>query len=244
MTSFFSQMLLPHEIAHQWWGNLVVPADYRTDWLVEAMSSYSALGYLEAEGGGSVIGSTLNQYREDLLRTKDGRPVDEEGPIDFGTRLIDSAGAGAWNTITYEKGAWILQMLHQRLGDDRFREMQRALIKQFQARVVTNEDFRSLVASYVPADQPDRDLSLFFETWIYNTGIPHLTLQRGSDGWSLTITGVDESFTADIPLPCQMKGKAAEVVWIRASTGSNPLTRTGKSAVCQLPDESQFLYRH
>jgi hypothetical protein len=244
MISFFSQMLLPHEIAHQWWGNLVVPADYRTDWLAEAMASYSALSYLEAQDGKGVVSSTLQQYREDLLKTKDGKPVDEDGPIDFGSRLIDAAGAGAWHTITYEKGAWILRMLHQRLGDDRFREMQQALIQQFGTRAISNEDLRRVIASYLPAGQPDRDLSLFFETWIYNTGIPHLALQHGPEGWNLVVTGVDESFTADIPLACQGRGKTAEVVWIRASTGSNPLVKAGKSAICRLPDESRFLYRN
>jgi hypothetical protein len=242
MTSFFSQMLLPHEIAHQWWGNLVVPADYRTDWLVEAMSSYSALRYLGTRYGEEVINSTLDQYREDLLRIKDGKPVDEAGPIDLGTRLISSAGTGAWHTVTYEKGAWILHMLHRRLGDGRFLAMQLALIKQFQTRAVTNEDFRQIAASYVSADQPDRDLSLFFETWVYNTGIPYLTLQHGPDGWNLIVTRVDESFTADIPLQCQTKNKVNEIFWIRASTGSNPLTKIQKSTVCALPGESQFLY--
>ena len=242
MTSFFSQMLLPHEIAHQWWGNLVVPADYRTDWLVEAMSSYSALTYLGTRYGEDVVNSTLNQYREDLLRIKDGRPVDEAGPIDLGTRLISSAGTGAWHTVTYEKGAWILHMLHRRLGDHRFREMQLALIKQFQTRAVTNEDFRQIAASYVPADQPDKDLSLFFETWVYNTGIPYLTLQHGPDGWNLIVTHADESFTAYIPIQCQGKDKRSETLWIRASTGSNPIVKIQKAAACTLPSESQFLY--
>ena len=242
MTSFFSQMLLPHEIAHQWWGNLVVPADYRTDWLMEAMASYSALQYLGARYGEEVIHSTLNQYREDLLRMKDGKPVEEAGPIDFGGRLLDSAGAGAWHTITYEKGAWILHMLHERLGDERFHEMQLALMKQFQTSAITNEEFRRTLTSYVPASQQDKDLSLFFETWIYNTGIPHLMLEHGPDGWNLIMTGVDESFTADIPLQCRTKSKTSEVFSIRASTGSNPLTKVQKSAVCTLPDKNQFLY--
>ncbi len=46
LDSFFSQLLLPHELAHQWWGNVVIPADYRSNWIVEAMSNYAALQYL------------------------------------------------------------------------------------------------------------------------------------------------------------------------------------------------------
>ena len=244
MTSFFSQMLLPHEIAHQWWGNLVVPADYRTDWLVEAMASYSALKYLQGRLGQEVMRSTLDEYREDLLQSRNGQPVDEAGPIDLGTRLMHSAGAGVWNTITYEKGAWVLRMLQERLGDERFRQMQLALIDQFQTKALTNEDFRRIAASFVPPNQPDRDLSLFFETWVYNTGIPLLTTQHGPDGWNLVVSHVDESFTADIPLQCQEKGKRSETLWVRVSAGSNPLAQIPKSATCVLPGAGQFLYAH
>ena len=244
MTSFFSQMLLPHEIAHQWWGNLVVSADYRTDWLVEAMASYSALQYLKGRLGQAVMRSTLDGYREDLLGSRNGQHVDGAGPIDMGIRLMRSAGAGVWNTITYEKGAWILSMLHWRLGDDRFRQMQLALINRFQTRALTNEDFRRIAASFMPPDQPDRDLSLFFETWVYNTGIPYLTLQHGPDGWNLLVLHVDESFTADVPLQCQEKGKRTETLWVRVGAGPNPLMKVSKSATCALPDASQFLYVH
>ncbi len=244
MKSFFSQMLLPHEIAHQWWGNLVVSADYRTDWLVEALSSYSALQYLETSYGKAVVHSTLDQYREDLLRIENGKPVEQAGPIDLGTRLMNSAGNGAWNTITYEKGAWIIHMLHMRLGDDRFHKLQLALIKNFQARPITNEEFRQTVASVAPLDQPDKDLSLFFETWVYNTGIPYLALQQGPDGWNLIVSHVDEDFTADIPLQCQGKNQANKTFWIRASAGSNPATKLPKLLACTLPDENHFLYTH
>lgn len=242
MTSFFSQMLLPHEIAHQWWGNLVVPADYRTDWLVEAMASYSALQYLQERLGQAVMRSTLDGYREDLLANRNGQYVDGAGPIDMGIRLVHSAGAGVWNTITYEKGAWILRMLHWRLGDDRFRRMQLALINRFGTQALTNEDFRRIAASFMPLNQPDRDLSLFFETWVYNTGIPFLTLQHGPEGWNLLVLRVDESFTADIPLQCQEKSKGTETRWVRVGAGPNPLTKVPKSASCALPDASQFLY--
>ncbi len=242
MTAFFSQMLLPHEIAHQWWGNLVVPADYRTGWLAEALASYSALQYLGSRHGEAVVRSTLDEYRENLLRNQNGRPVDETGPIDAGTRLINSQGDGAWHTITYEKGAWILHMLHERLGDQRFRQLQVAIIQQFQTRAITNEEFRRTAASFVPSDQPDKDLALFFETWIYNTGIPYLALQHGPDGWNLLVRHVDETFTADIPLRCGDSNKASQTLWLRASAGANPLAKIGKSVFCKLPNKDSFLY--
>ncbi len=41
--TFFSELLEDHETAHQWWGNLVVPAGYQDEWLIESLANYSAL---------------------------------------------------------------------------------------------------------------------------------------------------------------------------------------------------------
>ncbi|MBV8572377.1 MAG: hypothetical protein JO319_17295, partial [Acidobacteriaceae bacterium] len=59
LDSFFSELLLPHEIAHQWWGNVVRSGDYRTSWLTEAMANYSALQFLETEKGADSAESLL-----------------------------------------------------------------------------------------------------------------------------------------------------------------------------------------
>ncbi len=45
--TFYSELLETHEVAHQWWGNLVVPASYHDDWLIESLANYSALLLLE-----------------------------------------------------------------------------------------------------------------------------------------------------------------------------------------------------
>ena len=68
LDSFFSEMLLPHEIAHQWWGNMVSPADYRSEWLFEAMSNYSALEFLEQSKGRAALDAVLESYRPRFTR--------------------------------------------------------------------------------------------------------------------------------------------------------------------------------
>ena len=49
--TFYSELLETHEVAHQWWGNLVVPASYHDDWLIESLANYSALLLLERKKG-------------------------------------------------------------------------------------------------------------------------------------------------------------------------------------------------
>ncbi len=171
---FFTDLLLPHEVAHQWWGNIVTAAEYRSAWTMEAFANYSALQFLGKNHGQAAVDSILDGYRADLLQDHGGQPTDSYGPLEFGIRLIDSKSASVWHTITYEKGSWVLHMLHQRLGDDGFLKLQLRLLHDFADRPLTNEDFRKVAAEFVPAGQPDKNLSLFFDTWIYGTGIPKL----------------------------------------------------------------------
>ena len=49
--AFFSELLLPHEIAHQWWGNIVRQDDYRSAWITEAMANQSALAVYRSDQG-------------------------------------------------------------------------------------------------------------------------------------------------------------------------------------------------
>lgn len=237
LDTFFSEMLLPHEIAHQWWGNLVSPADYRASWLMEAMADYSALQFVEREKGAAARDTVLQQYRDDLLHHEKGKPIEAAGPVDFGPRLLDNNGFLAWHLIVYEKGAWIVHMLRERLGDAAFTRMEMRLLQQFSTQPLNNEDFRKLLNDFVPAGQPDRNLSVFFDAWVYGTGIPKMTLERGN----LQLSGVDEDFSVDVPLRCHSSAGKERIQWVRATSGSNPLDLPTGTA-CELPPLSQFLY--
>jgi hypothetical protein len=237
LDTFFSEMLLPHEIAHQWWGNLVSAADYRAGWLMEAMADYSALQFVEREKGSAALDAVLQQYREDLLHQEKGKPIEAAGPVDFGPRLLDNSGFLAWHIILYEKGAWILHMLRQRLGDAAFTSMQVHLLQQFSSQPLNNEDFRRLLSDFVPASQPDRNLSVFFDAWVYGTGIPKMTLERGN----LQLSSVDDDFSVDVPLHCHSGTGKDRIQWVRATSGSNPMDLP-RNSVCELPPLNEFLY--
>ncbi|MGI8958855.1 MAG: M1 family metallopeptidase [Bryobacteraceae bacterium] len=242
MDTFFSEMLLPHEVAHQWWGNIVSAADYRTDWLMEAMANYSALEYLERSKGTAVMDEVLATFRDDLTKQQHGTPVESAGPVDFGIRLQKSADLLTWHAIVYEKGTWILHMLRRRLGDEGFAKMQVHLLREFAAKPLSNEDFRKVASDFVPGGQPDKTLALFFDTWIYGTGIPILRLKRAGRYLKLDLSGVDEDFTADVRLQCSSKAGTQSVRWVRVSAGSNDVDIPSGTTACQLPSSNDFLY--
>ncbi|HWF48447.1 MAG TPA: M1 family aminopeptidase, partial [Bryobacteraceae bacterium] len=168
--AFFSEMLLPHEAAHQWWGNVISSADYRTDWLMEAMASESALEVLEQSKGRAAVAQILELYKHDLLAEHNGRTAESAGPVDFGYRLDDDAGRRVWQAITYEKGAWILWMLRNRMGAEAFSKMQAALLQRYANHAVTNDDFQKVAAEFLPQNSPNRSLQSFFDSWISGVG--------------------------------------------------------------------------
>jgi hypothetical protein len=228
--TFFSDLLHAHEIAHQWWGNTVSARGAEDAWLVEALANYSALLYLEKRRGTRALDSVLEAYRKRLLaETPEGRTKESIGPIVWGGRLLSSEAPDAIETIVYEKGSWILHMLRKRLGDDRFTAMLAELAKTYNRREITTEQFRLLAAKFQPPGSPDPALEVFFQNWVYATGIPTLALKTSSKGkgqsytvsGTVTQSGVDEEFTAWVPVEIQFRSGKPVVHWVK--TDSEPV---------------------
>ena len=222
-TTFFSELLEAHEVAHQWWGNLVFPAGYQDEWLMEALANYSAVWMLEKKKGTKVADAVLADYKANLLKkTEDGRTFESSGPITWGYRLRSSEAPDAWRTITYEKGAWILHMLRRRLGDEKFGAMLREICERYRFSPITTEEFREFAEKYAPPQGPG--LKGFFDTWVYGTGIPAVKLNYSMKGLKLTGTlsqaEVPDDFSAYVPVEVQI-GRQKSVYWL--ATGSDPV---------------------
>ncbi len=175
---FFSDLMEAHEVAHQWWGNVVIPAAYQDEWLLEALANYSALMWLEKHRGSKAVDTVLEGYRDSLTqKDPQGHEVDSAGPIVWGTRLESSAIPDAWRTITYDKGAWIFHMLRQRMGDERFLKMLAELRHRYEFRGVSTGDVRALVKEFMPPKTPASVTDTFFDNWVYSTGVPSVKLK-------------------------------------------------------------------
>jgi hypothetical protein len=243
--TFFSDVLLPHEIAHQWWGNLVTVHDYRSEWLMEAVANYAALERLAKRRGRPALDEVMLYYESELNhQLVNGRTVEAMGPVDMGGRLRESEYPDSWRVITYDKGSWILHMLHQRLGDDKFSALLKAMVTRFKDKPITNEDFRELASTFTSKTDPDSSLELFFDAWVYGTGIPKLTLTSGKgDSGEMTLKqeGVDEAFTVDVPITIVMPGGREVVKWVRSSSDGTSFD-VPRLARARLPGRGDFLY--
>jgi hypothetical protein len=239
---FFSDLMVAHEVAHQWWGNAVITSSYQDEWLMEALSNYSALMWLEKKSGTHAMEMVLDDYRSRLLTKfggpeKEPRTVESAGPIVWGVRLDASGVPDAWRSITYEKGAWIMHMLRRRMGDERFLKMLAELRKRYDTRSVNIDEFQKLAEEFGP-HSPSDTMEAFFDNWVYATGIPALKLQSSIHGLKVTGTieqsGVDNDFSIDVPVEIQFAKGPPQIVWVRSSSEAAPFSVTLKAPAARV----------
>ena len=232
--SFFTDILQAHETAHQWWGNVVTTDGYHDEWLMESLSNYSALLYLEKHSGRNLMDAALENYRNQLLaKNQNGQTVDSAGPIVLGRRLESSHSPSGYIAITYGKGSWILHMLCGMMGEERFVAMLSELRRRYEWKTISTDEFRELAAGFLPPKSPDAKLEAFFDQWVYGTGIPTLKLSYSTQGRApaVKLTGtvsqsdVDSEFSVQVPVEIEC-GSTRQVKWVRTSSSPVPFAVT------------------
>jgi aminopeptidase N len=185
---FANQLILAHEIAHQWWGNFVGWLTYRDQWLSEGFATYSAALQMAAEKDGDrKLHDLLRTYKADLLsKSPQGGTVESGGPISFGQRLSDSLNPNGYENIIYKKSCWVIHMLRTLMDDgkpeggQRFFRMLRAFLETYRGQHPSTPDFiRTAEMHMTPAMDLDhnRRLDWFFADWVYGVGIPSYELK-------------------------------------------------------------------
>ncbi len=166
-----------HEIAHQWFGNAVTEHDWNDVWLSEGFATYFTLLFIEHAYGRDEFADGLRASRKTVL------DFDAKSPA---YRIVHENLADmsqVTSAMTYQKGSWVLHMLRQRMGDDRFW----AGIRDYYARQMngsaTTTDFR--VAMERASGQ---DLAPFLQQWLYRGGVPRLDVQWQWDAASKQVT--------------------------------------------------------
>ena len=230
---FFRDLLLAHETAHQWWGNVVTSGSYHHEWLMEALSNYSGLMYLETKVGPKALETALDFYRRNLFeKGPDGETSESEGPVVQGRRLEGSNNPQAAVAVMYGKGSWIIHMLRRRMGDDNFLKALAEARRRYEWKPLDTEDFRRLCAEFMPKGSNDAKLENFFDQWVYGTGVPTLKMtyavkgQPGAYKLTGTMTQVDvpDDFSVAVPVEVQTGRGKAVIQMVR--TSSDPVTFT------------------
>ena len=186
--NWFRTTTVAHEVAHQWWGNLIGWSSYRDQWLSEAMANYSAMQFWAdtEEGGAAFLAEMSGGWRKSLIQTTPiGRTVESLGPIILGVRLNSTIANDGYRAIVYRKGAVVLAMLARVVGPRPFREMMRSLAEAASNRVVSTDAFLKSIEH-----MSGLDLQGFARRYIYGTGIPEVyydyeIVGDADNGWKI-----------------------------------------------------------
>jgi aminopeptidase N len=160
--------LLSHELAHQWFGDLVTCKDWTNTWLNEGFATFGASLWEE-----HAYGADAAAYR--YWREQNGwMPSRDLYPVPIVTRDIDDSVEYVGNV--YDKGGWVLHMLREQLGDEAFF---RAVQHYLQANRLQNVVTADLVKAI--EESTGRNVDRFFDQWIYGAGAPRFLVRAAFD---------------------------------------------------------------
>ena len=152
-----------HEIAHQWFGNAVTETTWDDAWLSEGFATFFTLLFIENEYGQA-------EYNKGIVKAK-------KSVIDMTVKMPDfsivaprTAEKDPVTTgLTYQKGAWILHMLRDKMGEQNFKNGIQAYYKKFYNANATTDDFRIEMEK-----ASGKDLKIFFKQWLYQPVNPSI----------------------------------------------------------------------
>ncbi|XP_022221899.2 glutamyl aminopeptidase [Drosophila obscura] len=171
--------VLAHEIAHQWFGNLVTMQWWNDIWLNEGFARY-----MQYKGVNAVHPDwgMLEQFQIIALHpvmVYDGKLSSH--PI---VQQVESPAeiSAIFDTISYEKGGSVIRMLESLVGADTFEQAVTNYLVKYQFENTVTDDFLSEVAALVT----DFDVKLLMRTWTEQMGYPVLNVSRVAAGFLIT----------------------------------------------------------
>jgi aminopeptidase N len=150
-----------HELAHQFWGNLITCADWPHFWLNEGLTTFMVAAYKEERWGRPAYERELKLARER-----------HQAAIDAGMD-VPLAFDGVYpslkikRAITYSKAVLFLDRLRRAMGDRAFWRALQRYTRRFAGGAVVSQDFERVFAG-----ETDVDVSPLFRRWVYGAGAP------------------------------------------------------------------------
>jgi aminopeptidase N len=200
-----------HELAHEWWGNMVTAKDWSDFWIHEGIGGYMQALYVEQKFGAA-------KYREYLLKWKlfsNSKPIAARGKL---------TTEEAYFPDMYRKGAWAIHTLRYLVGDDAFFKILRRwaypnpelekIVDGRQCRFATTDKFMMIAE-----DISGIKLDWFFEVYFRQASLPKLLAKQRSNK---LILGWTTENNIKFPMPVEVK-VGNEIVKLDMSKGTGKL---------------------
>ena len=171
--AFDNDALVPvvaHELAHQWFGDLVTCRDWSNGWLNEGFATYFENMWNEHDLG-------QNEFKQSMLEMKEWY-MDEDKhyrrPIVY--HVFHDDGFELFDGHMYGKGAWVLHMLRHQLGDVAFKRAIKTYLGRYREKEVITADLERTFE-----ESTGRSLAQYFQQWVYSGGYPEFTVNYSWD---------------------------------------------------------------
>ncbi len=158
-----NERVIAHEVAHQWFGDAVSEADWLHIWLSEGFATYFAELFMESAYGRGRLRAGMSRLRSTVIDHWKRHPASRvvEASVDDLNSLL--------NANSYQKGAWVLHMLRQEVGEDAFWKGIRLFLRRHMHSNALTRDFRRAME-----EASNRQLDWFFRQWVHGAGIPRI----------------------------------------------------------------------
>ena len=228
-----SEGLISHELAHQWFGDLVTCRDWSHIWLNESFATYmDALYHRHWKGVDEYLYRLYLNLQSYLYEYSNyySRPIVFR-LYKYPEELFDSH--------SYPKGSVVLHMLINLVGEEVFRRAIKEYLNEYAFSNAETEDLRKIIEKHY-----GKPLEWFFDQFLYNAGHPVLKIKYAYDSkeklLTISINQVQEDDSPDIyrlPLDIELimpeEKRIKHRIWIKEKT---------KNIVLPLPDKPNFVY--
>ncbi|ARM74820.1 M1 family aminopeptidase [Acidianus manzaensis] len=200
--NYSADSLIAHELAHQWFGDLITTKDWSNIWLNEGFASYFEAMFIEYyKGKEEFIYNLYSKFKGYLEETeKYTRPIV--------TRYY-KWGDEVFDRHTYNKGALVLNMLRNYLGDEIFKQGIREYIERFKFKNADTEDFKKVMEEI-----SGKDLTWLFDQFIYSAGHPVVEVNQEGEKINVNL----QEFKLSIEIKQKVKEKEENLTIIDSST--------------------------
>jgi aminopeptidase N len=201
--------IIAHETAHQWFGDAVTEREWGHLWLSEGFATYFAALWTRRSRGDSAFRAEMATIRGRILADSvvARRPVIDTAQTDYLALL---------NTNSYQKGGYVLYMLHRQLGDSAFFRGLRSYYVNHRNGNALTDDLRAELEH-----SSGRQLGQFFDQWLRRPGVAEARIGWAYDPADSTITlAVRQDSTRaayELPLTVVVTGPSAAPVRVEVT---------------------------
>lgn len=240
-TTPFPHRILAHEVGHLWWS-IYVEFPRRSDyWLREGLPTYSAIMFLGRRYGPEMARQELMRSRRVALTPEWPEPL---------ARGLDMEDQSAVYALNYHKGAFVLHMLRNVMGQERFTELLREFNAEYSGSSATTDDFRTM-AEEIYGD----DLGWFFAAWVESADVPRFEVRYSISGGGRSsvptyeISGTIEQSGASVRSPVVLRVTLRgappldHTVWLEPGTTTFRIYCPTPPEGLELDPDEQLLHR-